>query len=240
MYNVTKRFIQRLFALIDRGADGGVVGSDMRLMYYHKNGTRVNIGGVGDHLINGIQIGSFTAVIQKIWVTSLPGSIIILTFQSTIHSAVQLEDYKLLVSDTCIKHGGKQRIDTPDGHWIPLTFKEGLCYVKQRSPTDTELTTYPHFHYFTSETDWDPTKLDDHRTDDESMRQIPTMPIIATNDFYCQQGNYNGYKSDTNIVSDDDDNDLSDLPGLQDCTDNNDESSSGWVLSITTHLFYQM
>ena len=104
-YSVTKRFVKALFALIDRGANGGVAGNDMRLMHYHRDNIRVNIGGVGDHLINGKRLGTFTAVIltQLGYVIAWFYNYAHIPEQSnTIHSSVQLEDYKLLISDTCI------------------------------------------------------------------------------------------------------------------------------------------
>jgi hypothetical protein len=56
----------------------------------------------------------------------------------TIHSSCQLESFKLDVDDKSRNIGGKQRITTPDGYYVPMTIIHGLPYIQLRPPTDKE------------------------------------------------------------------------------------------------------
>jgi hypothetical protein len=46
-----------------------------------------------------------------------------------------------------------------DGYQIPLTFRNGLIYLKCRLPTDAEVDSLPHL-IMTADVDWDPTSCD--------------------------------------------------------------------------------
>ena len=51
--------------MIDGGANGGIFnGKDMKLICYHPDDQRVNISGVGNHLINDKRLASFCAVVS--------------------------------------------------------------------------------------------------------------------------------------------------------------------------------
>jgi hypothetical protein len=54
--------------------------------------------------------------------------------------------------------GGQQRV-VMDGYQIPLTFCNGLAYLKCRPPTDDEVDSLPHV-IMTADVDWDPTPYD--------------------------------------------------------------------------------
>jgi hypothetical protein len=60
----------------------------------------------------------------------------------------------------CRPDPGKQRILTPDGYKIPLKYRNGLPYMDITYPTTEDIETYPHV-YFTKDSTWDPTILDD-------------------------------------------------------------------------------
>jgi hypothetical protein len=47
-----------------------------------------------------------------------------------------------------------------DGYQIPLTFRNGLLYLKCWPPTDAEIDSIPHL-ITTADVDWDPTSYDD-------------------------------------------------------------------------------
>lgn len=68
VYSVSaQKLIQMLIdlGLIDGGARGGICnGKDMRLMFYHPNNERINISGVGNHLINNRRLATFCPVVE--------------------------------------------------------------------------------------------------------------------------------------------------------------------------------
>ena len=94
----------------------------------------------------------------------------------TIHSAVQLEDYGLIVDEKskALCHG-RQLIQTPDGYLIPLTFTNGLAYMHMRPYTNTEWLDLPHI-LFTSDKEWDPSLYDD---DSPAWIELESPPIVA-------------------------------------------------------------
>ena len=54
----------------------------------------------------------------------------------SIHSAIQFEDYGLIVDEKSKSlRRGQQVIQTPDGYLIPLSFTNGLAYMKMRPYT---------------------------------------------------------------------------------------------------------
>jgi hypothetical protein len=77
----------------------------------------------------------------------------------SIHSPCQFESYKVTVDDKSVHAGGTQRIQTVDGHTIPLTIKEGLVRLAIRPYTDQEYKSLPHV-FLTAEDNWDPSTLD--------------------------------------------------------------------------------
>ena len=102
-------------ALIDRGANGGVAGQDVRVIA--KSDRSVNITGIDNHEMKNIPIGTIGAVVM-----SQRGKVIAVMHQyaiagkgRTIHSCAQLEHYENKVDDKSIKVGGKQLITTLDG-----------------------------------------------------------------------------------------------------------------------------
>jgi hypothetical protein len=55
---------------------------------------------------------------------------------------------------------GKQRLQTPEGYFIPISIRNGLLYIDMYTPSDKELDSYPHVH-FTSDMPWNTQVLDD-------------------------------------------------------------------------------
>lgn len=155
------------YSLIDRGANGGVLGADVRVI---EHSTRtVCLTGLDNHQVNNLPICTAAGygITQK-------GPVIFIMHQyayigqgKTIHSSAQLESYKLDVDDRSRKiPGGLQRIKTPDGYLIPLDIIQGLPYMKLRPPTDFELQSLPHI-ILTSDNEWDPSVLD-NKIDDST------------------------------------------------------------------------
>ena len=146
--------------LVDRGANGGLVGSDMRVIY--KTHRKINISGIDNHEVTGLDVVTAATLLN----TSL-GKVIgifneyaYLGKGSSIHSSGQLEWFKTLVDEKSIKVGGTQLITTLDGYSVPLLIRDGLAYATSLGrPTDQDMDTYPHV-FFTSPDEWDPSVLD--------------------------------------------------------------------------------
>jgi hypothetical protein len=121
----------RTGALIDRGANGGIAGDDVRII--NRTGRQVDVQGIDNHQIVDIPIVTAEAIVK-----TQCGEVINILHQyaytgkgKTIHSSGQLEWYKQEVDDKSIKVGGKQHIKTLDGYVIPLDVKSGL-YLMSR------------------------------------------------------------------------------------------------------------
>ena len=146
--------------LVDRGANGGLAGSDMRVIY--KTHRKINISGIDNHEVNGLDVVTAATLLN----TSL-GKVIGIFNEyahlgkgSSIHSSGQLEWFKTHVDEKSIKVGGTQLITTLDGYSVPLLIKDGLVYATSLGrPTDQDMDTYPHV-FFTSPDEWDPSVLD--------------------------------------------------------------------------------
>ena len=146
--------------LVDRGANGRLAGSDMRVIY--KTHRKINISGIDNHEVNGLDVVTAATLLN----TSL-GKVIGIFNEyahlgkgSSIHSSGQLEWFKTHVDEKSIKVGGTQLITTLDGYSVPLLIKDGLAYATSLGrPTDQDMDTYPHV-FFTSPDEWDPSVLD--------------------------------------------------------------------------------
>ena len=146
--------------LVDRGANGGLAGSDMRVIY--KTHRKINISGIDNHEVTGLDVVTAATLLN----TSL-GKVIgifneyaYLGKGSSIHSSGQLEWFKTHVDEKSIKVGGTQLITTLDGYSVPLLIRDGLAYATSLGrPTDQDMDTYPHV-FFTSPDEWDPSVLD--------------------------------------------------------------------------------
>ena len=146
--------------LVDCGANGGLAGSDMRVIY--KTHRKINISGIDNHEVNGLDVVTAATLLN----TSL-GKVIGIFNEyahlgkgSSIHSSGQLEWFKTHVDEKSIKVGGTQLITTLEGYSVPLLIKDGLAYATSLGrPTDQDMDTYPHV-FFTSPDEWDPSVLD--------------------------------------------------------------------------------
>ena len=146
--------------LVDRGANGGLAGSDMRVIY--KTHRKINISGIDNHEVNGLDVVTAATLLN----TSL-GKVIGIFNEyahlgkgSSIHSSGQLEWFKTHVDEKSFKVGGTQLITTLEGYSVPLLIKDGLAYATSLGrPTDQDMDTYPHV-FFTSPDEWDPSVLD--------------------------------------------------------------------------------
>jgi hypothetical protein len=148
-------------SLVDRGANGGLAGTDMRVIAIDPNRKVCMISGLDNHQVPDLDIVTAVAYLQ-----SQRGPVIGIFHGyarmpngHTIHSSDQLEHYKLTVDDRPMKVGGTQCITTPDGYAFPLDIHDGLSYLQCRTYTDEEFEKLPHV-IMTSDVTWEPSILD--------------------------------------------------------------------------------
>ena len=166
-YHVSNRRTLKTNSLIDRGANGGVAGDDVRVIC--SSHRKVDIQGIDNHQVTDVKIGSVGGVVntQKGPVIAIFHQYALFGKGHTIHSPGQMEWYKLDVNDkSCNTPGGLQRITTLDGYVIPLIMSNGLARMPLRPYTDKEWDSLPHV-FMTSDFDWDPTVLDHDPTENE-------------------------------------------------------------------------
>ena len=146
--------------LIDRGANGGLAGADMRV--FHTTPRRINIVGIDDHELTGLNVVTAAALLdtQKGPIIGVFHEYAHLGKGRSIHAAGQMEWFNCQVDDRSKIVGGAQRIETSEGYVIPLSIESGLVYMHTiRIPTDQDLQNYPHV-FFTSPDIWDASVLD--------------------------------------------------------------------------------
>lgn len=170
-------------SLIDGGANGGICGTDMRVM--GTTGKKADVTGIKDYTVTELDIVHGTAVIKLKNKKKIIGHF----FQyadmgsgKSIHSTGQLEAFGLTVDTTSQARGGKQQIITPNGHVIPLSIRNGLAQMDMKKPTDEELENPNIEHvYFTSDSDWDPSVLDCEAQYDGDSDDPPEKGEITCN-----------------------------------------------------------
>ena len=146
--------------LVDCGANGGLAGSDMRVI--HRTHRKINIQGTDNHDVTGLDVVPAATLLNTSQgkVIGIFNEYAYLGKRSSIHSSGQLECFKTNVDEKSVKVGGTQLITTLDGYSVPLLIKDGLAYATSLGrPTDQDMDTYPHV-FFTSPDEWDPPHLD--------------------------------------------------------------------------------
>jgi hypothetical protein len=155
-------------ALVDRGANRGLAGSDVRVI--NKTGRSVDVIGIDNHTVNDLPIVMAGGVInsQRRPVIAILHQYAYVGDGKIIHSSAQLEWYKNDVNDRSMKvTDGLQRIKTLEGYVHPLNIRNGLAHAIMRPFMDEEWETLPHV-IWTSDEEWDPTVLDHEIADDEA------------------------------------------------------------------------
>ena len=160
-------FTDERVSLIDRGANGGLAGSNMRVIA--TTDRRVDISGIDDHQMTGLRVVTAGGVVptQRGEVIGIFHQYASVPQGRSIHSCVQLESFDIKVDDRSKLLGGSQSLTTPEGYVLPLDFKNGLPYLPMRPYTDEEWRTLPHV-VFTSDVEWDPSHVDCKVSDDDT------------------------------------------------------------------------
>ena len=165
--------------LVDCGANGGLAGSDMRVI--HRPYRKINIQGIDNHEVTGLDVVTAATLLNTSQgkVIGIFNKYAYLGKGSSIHSSAQLEWFKTNVDEKSVKVGGTQLITTLDGYSVPLLIKDGLAYATSLGrPTDQDMDTYPHV-FFTSPDEWDPSVLDHDppHLDELDPSQVPDQPF---------------------------------------------------------------
>jgi hypothetical protein len=149
-YSIHCGDIQSSGALIDGGTYGGLGGSDVRVMW--ETYSTADVAGIGGKSLTNLPICTVSAVIQN-----NKGPIIGFFNQyayygkgQTVHSGNQFKHFGIIVDDS--PH--KQRLETPEGYFIPISNRNGLPYNDMHPPTDEEFEAYPQVN-FTSDMTWE-------------------------------------------------------------------------------------
>ena len=147
-------------SLVDRGANGGLAGSDVRIL--SKSSRNCTVTGIDQHQINGLDIVQSATLVKTNhgYVNLIMNEYAYYEKGHTIHSSGQIEWNENQVDDRSVKVGGSQYITTLDGYSFPLKCIGGLMYLSiMGKPTDEELLKYPSVH-LTSIHEWNPSVLD--------------------------------------------------------------------------------
>ena len=170
---------QQTAKLVDRGANGGLAGSDMHVIL--KTHRKINIQGIDNHEVTGLDVVTAATLLNTSQgnVIGIFNEYAYLGKGSSIHSSGRLEWFKTNVDEKSVKVGGAQLITTLDGYSVPLLIKDGLAYATSLGkPTDQDMDTYPHV-FFTSPDEWDPSVLDHDPPHLEGLdpSQVPDQPF---------------------------------------------------------------
>ena len=188
-YNISNYNASKSGSLIDRGANGGLVGDDVTIKY--KTGRFVDVSGIDNHTVNNLEIVTAAGYVH----TSKGPRIVIMNQYAylghgkSIHCATQMEHYEHDVDDKAYLLGGTQSIKTLDGVVIPLAFRNGLPYMDIRPCTDEEYDSLPHI-ILTSDDAWDPAALDhEFKMEDGEYVGLEEDPYVHSKKF-DEKGDY--------------------------------------------------
>ena len=117
--------------MVDRGANGGLAGSDMRVI--HKTHRKINIQGIDNHEVTGLDVVTAATLLNTSQgkVIGIFNEYAYLGKGSSIHSSGQLEWFKTNVDEKSVKVGGTQLITTLDGYSVHL---QQIVGHTQKSP----------------------------------------------------------------------------------------------------------
>ena len=138
-------------ALMDSGANGGMAGSDTRVLATVPHAF-VDITGVGREVLQCLPIVQCASAVETI----NEGPIVLIMSQyahkpnsKSIHSKSQVEHFGGLVHDSALSAGGQQLVITHEGYTIPLHVRDSLYYMDMVPASDEDLDLYLHVFFTT-------------------------------------------------------------------------------------------
>ena len=159
-YHIAQASQTKHGSLVDRGANGGLAASDVRIL--SRSSRKCTVTGIDSHELQGLDVVLCPALVETNHgiVNLIMNEYACYGKGHTIHSSGQIEWFENSVDDRSVQVGGKQRICTIDGYAMPLTCGGGLMYLSiLGKPTDKDLERYPAVH-LTGPHEWDPSVLD--------------------------------------------------------------------------------
>ena len=127
-------------SLVDRGANGGLAGSDVRIL--SRSSRKCTVTANDSHELQGLDVVQCAAFVQTNHgiVNLIMNEYACYGKEHTFHSSGQIEWFKNSVDDRSVQVGGKQWICTIDGYAMPLTCRGGLMYLSiLGKPMDNDL-----------------------------------------------------------------------------------------------------
>ena len=128
-YHVAQASQAKHGSLVDRGANGGLAGSDVTIL--SRSSRKCTVTGIDNHELQGLDVVQCAALVETNHgiVNLIMNEYACYGKGHTIHSSGQIEWFKNSVDDRSVQVGGKQRICTIDGYAMPLTCRGGLMYL---------------------------------------------------------------------------------------------------------------
>ena len=146
--------------MVDRGANGGLSGSDVSIL--SRSSRKCTVTGIDSYELQSLDVLQCAALVETNHgiVNLIMNEYACFGKGCTIHSSGQIECFKNSVDDRSVQVGGKQRICTIDGYAMLLVCKGCLMYLSiLDKPTDADLERYPAVD-LTGPHEWDPSVLD--------------------------------------------------------------------------------
>ena len=115
IYHIAQASQAKHGSLVDRGANGGLAGSDVRIL--SRSSRKCTVTGIESHELQGLDVVQCTALVETNHdiVNLILNEYACYGRGHTIHSSGQIEWHKNPVDDRSVQVGGKQRICTIDG-----------------------------------------------------------------------------------------------------------------------------
>ena len=120
-YHIAQASQAKHGSLVDRGANGGLAGSDVRIL--SRSSGKYTVTGTDSHELQGLDVVQCAALVETSHgiVNLIMNEYACYGKGHTIHSSGQIEWFKNSVDDRSVQVGGKQRICTIDGYAMSLT-----------------------------------------------------------------------------------------------------------------------
>ena len=125
-YHIAQASQAKHGSLVDRGANGGLAGSDVRIL--SRSSRKCTVTGIDSHELQGLDVVQCAALVQTNHgiVNLIMNEYACYGKGHTIHYSGQIEWFKNSVDDRSVQVGRKQRICTIDGYAMPLPCRGGL------------------------------------------------------------------------------------------------------------------
>ena len=160
IYHVAQAPQAKHGSLVDRGANGGLAGSGVRIL--SRSFRKFTVTGIDSHELQGLDMVRCAALVEtNHGIVNLMMNVYTCYGKGhTIHSSGHIEWFKNSVDCRSVQVSAKQRICTIDGYAMPLVCRGGLMYLSLlEKPSNEDLERYPAVH-LTGPYEWDPSVLD--------------------------------------------------------------------------------